>query len=52
MKKTKKSEKKWLKHSLEILVKRKAKNNMPKYCEIEFKNDRRKDIINQKNNAV
>ena len=36
----------------EILVKRKAKNSMPKYCEIEFKNDRRKDIINQKNNAV
>lgn len=42
----------WIKHSLEILVKRKAKNSMSKYCEIEFKNDRRKDIINQKNNAV
>ncbi len=25
---------------------------MAKYCEIEFKNDRRKEIVNQKNNAI
>ncbi len=25
---------------------------MTKYCEIEFKNDRRKEIVNQKNNAI
>ncbi len=25
---------------------------MAKYCEIEFKNDRRKEIIEQKNNAI
>ena len=25
---------------------------MAKYCDIEFKNDRRKEIVNQKNNAI
>lgn len=25
---------------------------MAKYCEIEFKNDRRKEIVNAKNNAI
>ena len=25
---------------------------MTKYCDIEFKNDRRKEIVNQKNNAI
>lgn len=29
-----------------------GRNNMTKYCEIEFKNDRRKEIVNQKNNAI
>ena len=26
--------------------------NMAKYCDIEFKNDRRKEVISQKNSAI